>query len=339
MTRPIVVASLAIVLSVCHTAAAVIAVPSDHATIQQGIDAAEAGDTVLVAAGLYEEMLHIGAKGDFALIGAGMDKTTVDAGELGRCLTVANEDGTTLIQGLHFTRGFATGLSGDGGGILIEKSRAQIEACRIDDNEAHNEGGGAMLKQCTSFSVRDCIFERNTAVAAGALTVLGGRGAVTGCSFLRNDGAVSVNLSFTGTQFDNNLVAHNTCTDFGAIGCLMSLSGSVRNNTIAYNAGLAGTGAIISQSGENNISGNIIAFNQDLFALQVYTLDNLIRINDNMLFENDGGDYTGDYGSPSDNHGDPMFCDPNADNFMLKAGSPCLKDGASVAGAYGKGCE
>ncbi len=338
MIRPIVVAALAVVLIVCRAAAAVISVPSDYPTIQQGIDAAGTGDTVLVAAGLYEETLRIGARGDLALIGAGMDKTTVDAGQEDRALHVQNPEGTTRITGIHFTRGFASGEAGSGAGIYAEGSKMVIESCRMAGNEAYNEGGGVNLTQCTSFTIRDCVFEGNTAIAGAALTILGGRGSVTGCRFFRNEGAVTVNLSFTGTQFDNNLLAHNTCTDFGPIGCLVSLSGSIRNNTIAYNAGGAGSGAVLAQSGENDISGNIIAFNQDLFALQVATLDNLITIRDNVLFENDGGDYTGTYGTPQDRHADPMFCDPNADNFMLKAASPCLEKGAPTAGAYGKGC-
>jgi len=52
-------------------------VPTEYATIQSAIDAAVAGDTVQVLAGLYSEQLRINKK--IAIVGSGMDNTIIQA--------------------------------------------------------------------------------------------------------------------------------------------------------------------------------------------------------------------------------------------------------------------
>jgi len=57
--------------------AAVLQVPAEYATIQAAVNAAAPGDTVMVAAGVYEEQVVIGS--DLVLLGAGVGQTVVQA--------------------------------------------------------------------------------------------------------------------------------------------------------------------------------------------------------------------------------------------------------------------
>ncbi len=76
MTRTIsVLAALALVLTASVALSADINVPADYATIQGAVDAAIAGDTIIVAAGTYEEQVCV-AK-DLTITGAGVGVTTI----------------------------------------------------------------------------------------------------------------------------------------------------------------------------------------------------------------------------------------------------------------------
>ncbi|MCK5597724.1 MAG: hypothetical protein KAJ04_09770, partial [Candidatus Eisenbacteria sp.] len=90
----------------------------DYETIQEGIDAASFGDTVLVLPGTYHEHLTLGSGADgIALIGeAGPELTVVTGDSLPGVPVVRCEDvgASTLIQGLTFRAGVA---SGRGAGI------------------------------------------------------------------------------------------------------------------------------------------------------------------------------------------------------------------------------
>jgi len=85
--------------------ATVINVPGDRPTIQAGIDAASDGDTVSVAAGVYNEVLIWQSKA-IALVGVGAEVTIVDASGLDdRCLTMIDVPETARVEGFTFTGG------------------------------------------------------------------------------------------------------------------------------------------------------------------------------------------------------------------------------------------
>ncbi len=64
-------------MTVTTAVAAEIDVPDDYSTIQDAIDAAGPGDTIYVAAGIYQEQITIDKSVD--LIGAGESTTTIQA--------------------------------------------------------------------------------------------------------------------------------------------------------------------------------------------------------------------------------------------------------------------
>lgn len=81
-------------------------VPGDYLTIQAGIDAASAGDTVHVAAGTYYE--NITLKSGVIVQGAGAGVTTINGGGSGKVVTANNVDSAARLDGFTIigNRGF-----------------------------------------------------------------------------------------------------------------------------------------------------------------------------------------------------------------------------------------
>jgi hypothetical protein len=146
--------------------AQVIHVPGDYQTIQQGINAANPGDTVLVAEGTYEEQINF--LGKKPLIVASQFLIDGDTTHIGRTVVtkasfsnmdsasivyfVSGEDTTSVLCGFTITGGRGTNVSNslwkdrEGGGIWISGSGAAIRNNIITKNRCEgssfSEGKG-----------------------------------------------------------------------------------------------------------------------------------------------------------------------------------------------------
>ena len=87
-------------------------------TIQEAIDAAQDGDVVEIAAGVYREQVVVADK-KISLRGAGRDLTVIDAEESGRPLTVTGAAATgAVVEKIQLKNGRAE----QGGGLYVENA-------------------------------------------------------------------------------------------------------------------------------------------------------------------------------------------------------------------------
>jgi len=189
-------------------AAGVVRVPLDFARIQNAIDAASTGDTVLVAPGRYPEILTFRGK---AITVTGRDpldpdvvaSTIVDASGAycaDTCSVVrfsAGEGPGSVLAGLTLTggRGVTTeiGFHGQrstvGGGIYCRGSSPTLVACELRENRAtglDGEGGGVYADDASPRLLR-CVIEDNWAQRqGGGLVFYGGKTSLRGCTIRGN---------------------------------------------------------------------------------------------------------------------------------------------------------
>lgn len=312
-------------------------VPTDHPSIQAAVDAAEPGDTVFIAPGTYVENVMVRDKEGIALIGTGgAEKTIVDGDEKASVIHLIQSRGTTVVEGLTLQRGYNLG---NGGGLLSEQCALILRNCTIIDNVADNEGGGVSLLNAASYLVENCLFERNESAAAAAIGVVGGRGAIQRNDIRNNTGGLTVSAMFAGCDIRENLIVRNLSTGFGFIGYQMALAAAVEGNTIAMNLGKEDSGAILAQFGDLRIARNLVVNNDGVCGILIESSDGLVRVRRNNVWKNEGGEYIGPAGDHQGISADPLFCNPEKDDFHLRSGSPCLGAGREARiGCFDKGC-
>ena len=142
----------------------VIRVPSEYPTIQEGIDAANPGDTVLVAPGVYNEPNITMGNGVYLLSEEGPETTIIDCGG-GEGIEITGCDSLTVVDG--FT--IRNGVRPKGGGICIWGSKALIQNNIIEHNRGEwdpfSYGGGIAAYWHSKVTIRRNIIRYNYSYA------------------------------------------------------------------------------------------------------------------------------------------------------------------------------
>jgi len=203
----------------------VLHVPKDFATIQAAIDAAQAGDEIVIAAGSYAESLLIDGQSDLRLRGQG--KVTL-TGAPGVPPLLSIQDGTDIeVKRLRFEgsagtgvaiSGFSSGVAllhcrvsdADGAGIAVEQSDT-ILLEHVDVSGAGLDGLSATL---TDFiTVRHCTF---TDSFNYGIDVDGGTGHLV--EHVKVAGTGEDGISVAGTGVEASIVRKNKVSDVGLAG-------------------------------------------------------------------------------------------------------------------------
>jgi len=159
-------------------------VPADYATIQAAVDAATAGDTVLVSPGSYGESVNL--RGKAILVKSEViDGAMVLAPQNQRSfIASSNETSLTRVIGFRISPG-----SKSGGGVYTNDSSPVFDTCTFD--RCKNDTGGGALVQGGAPKFINCAFDSCVATATvgyygsgGAIRSVGGALRVEKSSFL-----------------------------------------------------------------------------------------------------------------------------------------------------------
>ncbi len=282
----------------------------DFRSIQEAVDEARNGDTIVIRPGAYREDVTIHSKERLRVVGEGVDQVTilglnrVGAFHIGKWPYGATQ---IEISGLTIEEhgGLAMGIF-NGQGVVLRQARVkgslfaqQVKDLRIEDCQiGGSETTGVQFADSQAVLVGNFIHDNDHGVA------------VAGKSDVRLERNVITRSLFEGVVIKDQAKA------------------VLRSNTIVKNGG----GAAFLGTSQSEASGNIIGLNTVGLVVEP---SSQIRTSYNVLY-NTQANYlragspnvpAPDLKAESDLTVDPGFVDPGRDDFRLRSDSPVTRIG------------
>ena len=233
--------------------ATTIHVPTGQPTIQDGINAAVNGDTVLVAPGTYVENIDFVGKAITVESSDGADVTTIDGNQTGSVVTFSQgETLLSILDGFKIMNGSGNaGYSNRGGGIYCSGASPLIRNNIISYNEVLDDGGGIYCSG--SPHILNNVISSNYARGEHSGYNCGGGGVYCSGNALIEGNTISGNSA--------NKIGSSIDGYGGGIETYFS-SPTIKNNTVSGNSIFYGYGGgLCCKGGAPIITGNLISNN------------------------------------------------------------------------------
>lgn len=295
-------------------------VPQNYATIQAALNAANPGDTVLVAPGVYSgpgnrDLNPLGKAVTLRSVG-GAATCTIDASDAqphAGVLFNHNETAATIIDGFTITGGDQF----NGGGVCVQSGSPLIRNCVIVGNRADCWGAGVYSNSGASPTFRNCLIAGNDSAAeGGGVFTISSNARIENCTITGNTANSGGGICVFGglPQFVNCRITGNTAS-YGGGGYVYQ--GQLINCTLADNDALDGAG-LYTWNSLTVVTNCIIWGNTGSPQLNGQA---------NMTYSIIQGGATGN-GNRAVN---PLFVNAAAGNYRLAPGSPAIDAGSNPA--------
>jgi parallel beta-helix repeat protein len=252
-------------------------------TIQAGLNAAQPGDTVLVAAGEYAELLFWPSRNGIVLAGSGLDQTIVAGNGVDPVIYIpatTTIDSTTVLRDLAIRGGGSAGL-------VLQGTSPLVVACAAESTLA----GPGISASSSAPVIRDCVVRDNgsTGIVFDYCTA---GATVTGCTITGNsytdDGGGGIRCDHSHANISGNTISGNTAGWGGGVCSDFSWSCFIAGNDITDNVTSDTGGAIhVTQSNDVTITGNTILRNEAGVGGGIYIGDEAPLVTENLIADNE----------------------------------------------------
>jgi len=242
----------------------------DYEIIQDGINAATYGDTVLVAPGTYYEHLYMGPAADGVTLRGefGPEQTTVHNESTYPYSVLFCEDvgADTRVEGLTFDGGYS---DAHGGGIRCDRAHVRIENVSVTSCSALESHGGGIAGQGSDLVVLSSMIGNNRSGIGGGISIDGGSLYAEGNLVAGNSAdwisldriGGGIYISCDGADIIDNQIESNNALDGGGIAVDRSSNISITGNRIINNSATDRAGGIYIFESDCVVSGNAITGN------------------------------------------------------------------------------
>ncbi len=296
-------------------------VPGDYPTIQAGIDAAQPGDTVLVADGVYagggNKNLDFYGKAITVRSANGPESCIIDCEGQGRAFYFhSGESHMSVVDGFTITNG---SMDNGGGIACADHSDPAITRCVLIGNAAAGKGGGVYCEHSDP-TITFCDIEANVAFDGGGVYCEISDPHVVSCTLsgnmaTNNGGAIYCDPS--DPTIMNCLLVQNMAERGAGIYCEVA-DPPITNCTFAHNVATSSGGAALTEMSDPHLVNCVLWGNvpEEIFVsggtpLVVYSV------------------VQGGWMGVGNVDMDPLFVDPGNGDYRLSEGSPAIDAGCN----------
>lgn len=251
--------------------------------IQEALDAAEDGDTVLLLDGTYtgepNRNLDFGGRRIALRSQNGAAACVIDCAGAGRAFYFHSGEGAeSILEGVTIKRGNAFGSTAEPGfgcGVYVRDASPTIRDCRFTDNVWDTNGGsyggatpaGGGLHGANSNSlVENCVFSGNASTTGGAMYFTGSTPTIAQCTIQNNRAETGAGIATSGgsPSITGCTISGNKLAEFGSGGGLHCSGGTsqITECTITGNSGNPAFAGGVLCSGDATIARCRIADNR-----------------------------------------------------------------------------